>query len=494
MSQDIYQSLDEFNQYHLDNDDQNSQITAGLAQHCQDEEIKNAILHYSTQKDSPTIRKELNKVDINTLKKTANYLGLPSDYKTANVITTKIVIKLTALMRCICGSCSGYYNAGDEASLFCSKCTRPCHDKCYKDSQEGLKPGISLLFTCYQCTKKTQPEHGENVQADHVVNAQTEQVEDAQVEPVENTDTDKHKQSDQPNHPVLRVIDAYNLDILYGANPQANYPVCELYKRGECPHGQEGLDEVEGEICKNLHPKVLAPNYHDDAHSTKAPETRKEDKPLCRYFKNSRCKYGVSGKDCNFKHEPACGKFIRNGNKGRYGCRKGSNCTLFHPKMCWDSMNLRICNREYCKFMHIKGTIKSSQSFPPPQNTFSPPQPVDVWNNRDQQANQPHPHSHHQQPNHPQPTNDQSQNHQSEPFLEMMKEMNKQLSIIRNQQQQLFQGHQNLQKQIGQPVIYQVPNNQVPHHQQPVMHHQQPVLQHQQPVMYHQQHQNPPNV
>ena len=114
MSSDIYHLFEEHVKYHTDNDETNTQLISGLAENSQNEDVKKTILLYSTQKDSPTIRRELNKTDINTLKATADYLGLPSDYKTANVITTKIVTKLTALMRCICQACQGYYNAGDD--------------------------------------------------------------------------------------------------------------------------------------------------------------------------------------------------------------------------------------------------------------------------------------------------------------------------------------------------------------------------------------------
>ena len=102
MATDIYESLEVHAKYHSDNDDTNSNIIDGLAQHSPSDDVKNTILLYSTQKDSTTIRKELNKSDINILKATANYLGLPSDYRTANVISNKIVTKLNALMRCIC--------------------------------------------------------------------------------------------------------------------------------------------------------------------------------------------------------------------------------------------------------------------------------------------------------------------------------------------------------------------------------------------------------
>ena len=389
MANDIYQSLEEFSKYHTDNDELNSQIILGLADSCQEEEIKNTLLHYSTQKDTSTIRKELNKVDINTLKNTADYLGLSSDYKTPNVITTKIVSKLTALMRCICAACSGYYNEGDTASLFCSKCSRPCHSECYKDSKEGLKPGITLVFTCYQCTKKTQPD-----------TTDTAEIETSTAPDLTTSDpSEKDNPSDQvqPKHPVIKVIDAYNLDFLHATHQQASYPVCELYRKGLCPHGQKGLDEVAGELCKKLHPKVITPYYHDNYNENEEIDDadRSEDqRPMCRFFLRSRCKHGISGKDCRFQHKKVCRKFLNNGRHRQYGCNKGQSCDFFHVKMCYSSLNEQVCFKPDCRFLHIKGTRRyeenhssyENQAQNNPENTNSSEsrtnrsEPNNAWN------------------------------------------------------------------------------------------------------------------
>jgi hypothetical protein len=357
MSRDTYQSVEEFAKYHAENDDQNSQIIAGLVEHCTEVNIKETILHYSTEKDTSTIRKELNKVDLNTLKNTADFLGLPSDYKTANVITTKIVNKLTALMRCICGACSGYYNAGDTASLFCSKCTRPCHDECYKDAQESLKPGITLIFTCYQCTKKAETVEktgtGEKTESHETETADTTEAElQTQHEPQTSSS------SEQPKHPVIKVIESYNLDILYASNPQPNYPVCELYRKGLCPHGQEGLDEVAGELCNKLHPKTFTLNSHgnDLANDGNEVQRSEDQRPMCRFFLRSRCKHGISGQECRFQHMKVCRKFLNNGRHRQYGCNKGQSCENFHVKMCYSSLNERVCVKQDCRFHHLRGT------------------------------------------------------------------------------------------------------------------------------------------
>ena len=86
----------------------------------------------------------------------------------------------------------------------------------------------------------------------------------------------------QQKTPLLKVINAYNLDQLQARYQQPNYTNCVPYLKGECPHGRRGLDEVEGEICSNLHPKKCFP-------------------------------------------------WVRAGNNEQHGCTKGRDCEFYHP-------------------------------------------------------------------------------------------------------------------------------------------------------------------
>ena len=304
MATDIYQSLDEHVQYHLDNDVPNSNLITAIAEQSQNEDIKSTILLYSTTKDLSTIRKELNRVDINILKNTADYLGLQNcqDYKTPSVITTKVVTKLNALMRCICAICSKYYNTGDDAALYCSKCSRPCHDDCYKTSLQDLKPGISLVFNCYQCTKKTDADlPAATVEPTAETSEETVQPNKPNIE-IATTNSDNQQKT-----PILKVINAYNLDQLQARYQQPNYTNCVPYLKGECPHGRRGLDEVEGEICSNLHPKKCFP-------------------------------------------------WVRAGNNEQHGCTKGRDCEFYHPRLCNNSVRYRRCTNPHCTFVHLRFT------------------------------------------------------------------------------------------------------------------------------------------
>ena len=92
---------------------------------------------------------------------------------------------------------------------------------------------------------------------------------------------------------------------------------------------------------------------------------------LCRFYKQNRCKHGISGKKdgiCNFQHPKPCKKLLNNGTSGPRGCSKGAKCEDFHPKLCHRSLKERICTIQDCQYIHVKHTRRTE---PQPQQTAS---------------------------------------------------------------------------------------------------------------------------
>ena len=89
--------------------------------------------------------------------------------------------------------------------------------------------------------------------------------------------------------------------------------------------------------------------------------------PICHHFKRGRCRHGLSGKQrfnevekCPFQHPRICGRLLRNGDRGRGGCRgEIDGCKEFHQvRMCFSSMNTRKCTKKDCtRGYHVKGTV-----------------------------------------------------------------------------------------------------------------------------------------
>ena len=289
------------------------------------------------------------------------------------------------------------------------------------------------LQLCYQCTKKT---------------------------PTENVAEGVDETPFTPKYPEMKVIDSYNLDLLQARYPQASYPVCELYRKGTCPHGQKGLDEVDEEQCKKLHPKVFTPYKQDseyDEYDYEEERTEadgdKDQRPMCKFFLRSRCKHGIYGKDCKYQHKKVCRKFLSHGRHSKYGCNKGQYCDYFHVKMCFNSLNQRVCTKQECRFSHIKGTKRSEENLSTYEQQV-PNHPGNVGNVSSSEA-----------PTSERSSNPNAWNPPSEhPFLLITKQLSAQIATMQQQQNFILN-----KIQLSHPQHPHQPQQQVsnPHQPQP---------------------------
>lgn len=81
---------------------------------------------------------------------------------------------------------------------------------------------------------------------------------------------------------------------------------------------------------------------------------------LCRFYRNNKCKYGISGKGCAFHHAPPCPKILKHGLGGKSGC--SVECDKFNPKMCRTSLARKECFRGNCTYKHLPNTLRKKES------------------------------------------------------------------------------------------------------------------------------------
>lgn len=90
---------------------------------------------------------------------------------------------------------------------------------------------------------------------------------------------------------------------------------------------------------------------------------------ICFFYKNHKCKFGRSGRDCPYAHPSVCFKYKMNGCDSQRGCKKGDQCNYLHPPICNGSARKRECLNSECKRLHLKGTRRY-----PPSNIAAGPQ------------------------------------------------------------------------------------------------------------------------
>ena len=86
----------------------------------------------------------------------------------------------------------------------------------------------------------------------------------------------------------------------------------------------------------------------------KGDDDKTKDK--CRFFMKNKCKHGINGDGCPFFHPKRCSKWMK---AGKEGCTK---CDLFHPALCYGSLNDKRCDKSSCTFIHLSGTMRAPKS------------------------------------------------------------------------------------------------------------------------------------
>ena len=98
---------------------------------------------------------------------------------------------------------------------------------------------------------------------------------------------------------------------------------------------------------------------------TQTQEGTQNEKPdfskVCKFYRNGDCKFGAK---CRQEHPKFCKKFVKHGLKRHNQAGCDSKCGKLHPNACRTSLRTKECDREKCKFFHIRGTVKISKKDP----------------------------------------------------------------------------------------------------------------------------------
>ena len=130
--------------------------------------------------------------------------------------------------------------------------------------------------------------------------------------------------------------------------------------------------DVNDMLSNNVEDPVLTPDeksnvddqsQHDDnEHLIEKKDSDKHDSvPICKFFLSKKCKHGIKGAQCKFKHPTICKTLLEHGNSEK-GCKKGESCSEFHPKMCYNSLKNKECFFKNCRYYHVKGTKRIEHS------------------------------------------------------------------------------------------------------------------------------------
>ena len=183
----------------------------------------------------------------------------------------------------------------------CFLCNRLSHKDCYK-SEEELKPG--LYFICSVCI------------------AQNESV---------------------------------NLDT---SLTQTQIPSAQPHKSAE-QEGSKKDDDGESSDSHSISTATSESSFHNKSQRKTSHKEKDVDK-ICPMYLENTCPHGISGKGCTFKHPARCNRYSKYGEDTRNGCTRGRKCWYFHPRLCQNSVTMKMCLTKTCKEIHLVGTKRSA--------------------------------------------------------------------------------------------------------------------------------------
>ena len=285
-------------------------------------------LHGTTAEDSPVMKEELSK-------------------KLKNILVTKVVNRIVSIQPDACKACrkSYYFDITERPSLRCLTCDRGACQECYTKDEEALRQVVmknaGIYFICNPINtdvredamhkgRKTKTTPASGLEAETTPAKGME----AEVTPAEGMDS--------------HVIDVDQISTT------------------------EDVEELGSDNEDYVIPKEQMKKKEKlEKKKKKEEEAKKEEgdktKDKCKLYMKNRCTHGVAGEKCPFFHPKRCPKWMK---AGKDGCKK---CNLFHPAICYGSLNEKRCDKSSCTFIHLPGTVTTPKSIEGGEGTKSFP-------------------------------------------------------------------------------------------------------------------------
>lgn len=320
---------------------------ADLASQTKDSDVLIVLSKYHLDLGPDTICKSLMKCSADQLKKTAQFLnyGTSIDLKKLE-LSNFIIRKVENFLPEECTMCNEKYQIqfGKIPALTCLLCGQGVHQECYQEMTSGtVIPNIKgLHWLCGYCEPRACIGSGDS--------APNRYRNETTLEPHTNNIKDCIPLIDED---ISATLDNADLPFSESGDPvhKRSQPNETPLMQNCTPIGQ--LNQIEENTAG---PSTTALPHKPpvrDQKKTQPPSLKNNKAKICSYYQKNKCKYGVSGNGCAFRHPRWCQKFMTN---GRNGCDYGRDCKFLHPQVCYSSKYQGECLKKDCKFAHMKGT------------------------------------------------------------------------------------------------------------------------------------------
>ena len=300
----------------------------------------------------------------------------------ATALPHELLCRVENLLPDVCHLCNQSYciKLSDKPIVSCVQCGQGCHNQCVlqllnmteDDLNEGNEFGkailnpyaaLGLVYMCGICQKEVLPQKD----ALKIKSSRTRTSD--QIQSV-NSDLPTNTTSQAPPDGAAGGS---------GTPPQttASTDPVESAQQANITHTAIQDDQAQITLTENRGGRASTNQRRNRTATTPLASNNGDTNAqaqVCWFYKQGRCKHGISGRKdglCNHAHPKPCKNFITNGDRGQRGCKKGGQCQFFHPKVCNTSLNERLCTNADCKYLHIRGTKRSTQPVANPQQAES---------------------------------------------------------------------------------------------------------------------------
>ena len=315
------------------NDSENFKVIIGKLIDKADTSIRPVISAFNCFQNRQANFQRLNKFNVPTLESCAEFLGISLVDKDNIKIFVKpslidrIYLGFMALMPAKCGECSVEYSIDHDPEhppfFNCFRCFKGSHDcernRVLHQTLSSMNTPSGFVWLCDTC-------HGI-------------------VDPIE-----PRKQRSRCNSTSGKSTPNGNQTTDSSSN------ISNLALQGL-------LSSTRNPSLQNLSSKSDSSREMVDSHTSLSGE-------ICPKFLNWNCPHGISGKKqiygkcCSLKHLRVCNQFRISGATGRKGCKKGDNCSFFHPEICCHVSDTGTCVKRDCTNFHPRLSRKKDKNSP----------------------------------------------------------------------------------------------------------------------------------
>ena len=232
----------------------------------------------------------------------------------------------------VCGTCRWDYTVKEAGSrVYCHSCEKGGHEGCHGD--DLADKDIGIVWICLYCKSEAIGNTG-NIAPIEVLKKNPFYL-DHDTKSTNNADC------------ITEIKNITTIEEI-------------TRKQGELQSRKQLADKVPSSspLSKYIteerarHPVM---NSETSSQITQCPADRRTE--VCPQLIEGICKYGWSGRGCEFLHPKRCLRYCSHGTSELSGCNKEA-CPDFHPKLCENSLKMRKCFNDDCKRRHLLGTAR----------------------------------------------------------------------------------------------------------------------------------------